>query len=117
MGDTHLLHEAVDVAHQVGILRSERNGVGDRVSASTASIDRLVGPFDVVVANIGVRVITDSAAAIGGLVGPGGLLVLAGILDDQVERCVAAYPAFELVDRIDEEGWAVLTFAEASTRT
>lgn len=111
---------AIDVepaAAEATAANAMRNGVGDRVSASTASIDRLVGPFDVVVANIGVRVITDSAAAIGGLVGPGGHLVLAGILDDQVERCVAAYPAFELVDRIDEEGWAVLTFAEASTRT
>lgn len=99
------------------VANAARNGVADRVRATTAPIESLVGPFDVVVANIGVRVLTDSAPAIGALVGPGGHLVLAGILDDQVDRCVAAYPTFELVDRIDDDGWSVLTLAAAPTRT
>jgi ribosomal protein L11 methyltransferase len=105
---------AVDIdsaAVEATTANARRNGVEGRIAASTTRIDELSGPFDVVVANIGVRVLTERAAAIDALVAPDGALVLAGILDDQVDRCLAAHPTLHLVDRIDEEGWAVVILA------
>jgi ribosomal protein L11 methyltransferase len=111
---------AVDIdpaAVEATTANAHRNLVGDRVDATTTRIEDLVGPFDVVVANIGLRVLTESAAAIGALVAPDGRLVLAGILDDQVERCLDAHPTLHLVDRIDEDGWAVVTLGRRTSRT
>ena len=111
---------AVDIdpaAVEATTANAHRNLVGDRVDATTTRIEDLVGPFDVVVANIGLRVLTESAAAIGALVAPDGRLVLAGILDDQVDRCLDAHPALHLVDRIDEDGWVVVTLGRRPART
>lgn len=111
---------AVDVdpaAVEATRANASRNGVDDRVDVTATPIDAVVGPFDVVAANIGVRVLTDSAAAISELVAPAGHLVLAGILDEQVDRCVAAYPEFGPKDRIDDDGWSVVTLTPKQTRT
>ena len=43
-----------------------RNGVGDRVEASTADLSEVAGSFDVVVANIGVRVLARPGTGAGG---------------------------------------------------
>jgi ribosomal protein L11 methyltransferase len=111
---------AVDIdpaAIEATAANAARNGVHERVHATATPIEALVGPFDVVVANIGVRVLTESATAIGALVPPDGVLVLAGILDDQVDRGLAAYPELLPVDRTDEDGWAVVTLVRRPTRT
>lgn len=89
---------------------ADANAVEDqRIRVSATPIEDIDFRFDVVVANIGVRVLTESAQAIAAKVAPGGHLVLAGLLDDQLDQTVAAYPSFNEVERVSEIGWGVTT--------
>ena len=76
------------------------------ITASDTPVEGLTTTFDLVVANIGIRVLTESAGAIAAVVEPGGLLVLSGLLDEQVDPVVRAYPGFEEVRRVSLEGWS-----------
>jgi ribosomal protein L11 methyltransferase len=96
--------EAVSVTR----LNAATNGVGPRVEASQTPIDAVVGTFEVVLANIGLRVLRELAASISARVAPGGLLVLAGLLDDQVDDAVAAYAAGTEVGRCSAGGWTAV---------
>jgi ribosomal protein L11 methyltransferase len=68
---------------------------------------RLVrGPFDVVVANIGARVLQELAADLAGLVQARGRLVLSGLLVEQVAHVLASFPGWTEAARLTEDGWA-----------
>lgn len=82
------------------------NGVADRVTASLTPVAEVAGSFDLVVANIGLRVLVDLAPALLGRTAPEGLLVLSGLLDEQVPAVVAAYPGTDEVACHREDGWA-----------
>ena len=82
------------------------NEVAELITASDTPVEGLTTTFDLVVANIGIRVLTESAGAIAAVVEPGGLLVLSGLLDEQVDPVVRAYPGFEEVRRVSLEGWS-----------
>ena len=88
---------------------AHRNGVADRVRASTTPLDEVVGRFDVVVANIGVRVLTEQAGPIAGVVAPGGHLILSGLLAHQVAETVACYESFAVLDQLAEDGWCAVS--------
>jgi ribosomal protein L11 methylase PrmA len=61
----------------------------------------------VVLANIGARVLRSLSGAIRDRLSPGGLLVLAGLLDAQADEVVADYPWGREVARRSLDGWAV----------
>ena len=82
------------------------NGVADRLLVSTTPLADLHEPFDVVVANIGVRVLQDHAADLEARVAPDGLLVLSGLLEGQADATVACYPGCDELERRREDGWA-----------
>jgi ribosomal protein L11 methyltransferase len=92
------------------------NGVADRVEASATPVAAVSDRFDLVLANIGAGVLRDLAAVITERVADGGTLVLAGLLDEQTDQVVAAYPTLHEVARLTEHGWtaAILT---SSVRT
>lgn len=111
---------AVDVDPQAVAVTFENarlNAVEGKVAASTTAIDALTGPFDLVVANIGIRVLTDLADVLAALVAPAGHLVLSGLLADQADACLGSYPTLRLVDRFDDDGWATLTLGAATALT
>jgi ribosomal protein L11 methyltransferase len=81
------------------------NGVGAQVEASTNELSDLEGTFDIVLANIGVRVLTDLAPELVERVRPGGLLVLAGLLAEQADEVVAACTGCEELRRPADGGW------------
>jgi ribosomal protein L11 methyltransferase len=100
---------AVDIdpeAIEVTAANAARNGVAEQVAASTESLEELDGTFDVVLANIGVRVLTDLAGALVEAVGAGGTLVLAGLLEDQADGVVAACVGTTELSKPVEDGWA-----------
>jgi ribosomal protein L11 methyltransferase len=70
------------------------------------------GTFDVVVANIGVRVLVDEAADLVARVAPGGTIVLGGIIAERLAEVTATYAGVGVVDApIDElDGWVGLTW-------
>jgi ribosomal protein L11 methyltransferase len=87
---------------------AERNGITFGLQVSMA--DKLGSvDADIVVANILSNTIIDLAAALTGLVRPGGKLVLSGILCEQSEAVRAAFnQAFDFEMEIEAEGWALL---------
>lgn len=86
----------------------ERNGVGEQVELVEGSADSVVGRFGVVVANILAVVLIQIAPEIAARCLPGGVLVLSGMLANQVEAVQAAYRKFELVERSEEGDWVIL---------
>jgi ribosomal protein L11 methyltransferase len=99
---------AIDVdpaAVEATAANAARNGVGERVEASTAGLAEVAGTFDVVVANIGVRVLVDIAPALVRVLRPGGALVVAGLLEAQADEVVAACVGAVEVRRDVDDGW------------
>jgi ribosomal protein L11 methyltransferase len=79
--------------------------------AGTAAAVR--GPFDLVVANLLADAVIDEAPTLAAAVGGNGRLVLSGLLDTQVDRVLAAYPAWRIAARRDLDSWATLTLVRA----
>lgn len=81
------------------------NGVVGRVEASTTPANLIRGEFDVVVANIGLTVLTELSATLRALVRPRGVIMLSGLLDDQIDTAVSAFRPFEETGRRTMDGW------------
>jgi ribosomal protein L11 methyltransferase len=87
------------------------NGVADRLAVRQAGLGddgagTSPGQADLVVANIGVRVLSERAAALQELVRPGGVVVLSGLLDEQADAVVARFDGCQELERRHEDGWA-----------
>jgi ribosomal protein L11 methyltransferase len=82
------------------------NAVEDRVRLIEGSADAVPGRFPVVVANILAVTLIEIAEQIRARADAD--LVLAGLMLPDVERVVAAYPDFALIDRLDDGEWAIL---------
>lgn len=67
------------------------NGVQDRLRAETTPIESVTGRFPLVLANIEAHVLVPLSAPIAARVAEGGLLVLSGILREQIPRVEAEY--------------------------
>jgi len=85
-----------------------RNGMSDRIAASTAELDALGERFPVVVANIEARVLIPLADALASKVQPGGLLALSGILAGQEDDVLAAYHTLRPARTEREGDWVCL---------
>ncbi len=102
---------ALDVdpdARAAAMANAEANDVAQVVSVTAASVNDVQGSFDLVVANISAAVLTEMARDVISLVAPHGMLVLAGMLEDQAPAVVAAYRPFKPVGFAADEGWAAL---------
>jgi len=95
---------AVEATRQNALL----NGVAHRVEVSTTPLGELTDRFDLVLANIGVRVLTDLAAGIEACVASDGALLLSGLLDDQVDGTLAAYARVREAERRSLDGWSIV---------
>ncbi len=71
------------------------NGVGGGITADATPVGELDGKWELVVANIEAKVLIDLAEPIAGCVGPGGTLVLSGVLVEQRDEVVAAYAGLD----------------------
>jgi ribosomal protein L11 methyltransferase len=109
LGASHA--RAVDVDADAVLVAQEnatRNGLDERITADTTDIAQIEGAYPVVVANIEARVLIPMAPELMKRVGPGGLLVLSGILAPQKDDVRAAYGAFELLDAPAKGEWVAL---------
>lgn len=108
LGAAHAV--AVDIDPQA--LRATRdnaqsNGVGQSLDATQ---ERPNGTFDVVVANILAAPLIDDARWLAARVGPGGALVMSGILRAQVPAVLDAYRAYiDFDEPVLDNGWARLS--------
>ena len=69
--------------------------------------------FDVVVANILANPLIELANTLTDLARPGGKIVMAGLLDEQVDQVKAAYPAITFDTDVSKEGWTRLSGTKA----
>ena len=69
--------------------------------------------FDLVVANLLADALVQDAAALAAATAEQGSLVVSGLLDTQVERVTAAFPAWRTLGVRAEDRWRTLTLARA----
>lgn len=96
--------EAVDVTRE----NAARNGLTDRVEATTTDIADLTLEAPLVLANIEARVLVPMAPELKRRVSPGGLLLLSGILAPQKDEVLAAYADMKLLDAPALGEWILL---------
>lgn len=122
-GATEVVALDVDPAARAETARAaRRNGVADRVVVVDAAVDELADgsgdpstvAAEVVLANLLVGTIEDHATALVGLVAPGGVLVVSGLLAPQVHRAVAALRT--AARRADRAAWVCSASAEGDWR-
>lgn len=83
---------------------ARRNAVADRVHACEPAA--LSAPVDLVLANILAPVLIDLAPSLVALLRPGGVLLLSGVLESQLEGLVSAYsPALQFRPARVDQGW------------
>jgi ribosomal protein L11 methyltransferase len=109
---------AIDVdplAAPVAIENAERNAVSERLIACTATLDAITERYDLVTANIELRVLQPTMPAMYHAVQPGGLLMLSGLLQGQdvdimaaISRLVAGETPLRLVEMLAEGEWIAL---------
>ena len=103
--------DAIDIdpeAIRVTSLNAKRNGVSDIVEVSTDPIEKVTGPYDVVVANILASTIVDLAPYLVRVLGPVGCLVVSGILEEQVDVVLTALAPLVELDRNHQDGWCAV---------
>ena len=84
---------------------ARRNGVGDRCSADWVPLDAVTEVFDVVCANILAPVLIDLAGHLQRVTRKGGTIVLAGLIDEQVDRVRNAFRQCDLVEIRTDGAW------------
>ncbi|MFV2038261.1 MAG: 50S ribosomal protein L11 methyltransferase, partial [Paracoccaceae bacterium] len=118
--DARVLAGDIDpVAVEVAQCNVAANGLSERVNC-VESIGlahrglRDGAPFDLLFANILKGPLLQLAPGIGGVVGPGGKVILSGILRPQCDDVVAQYNAngFQLLHREDIVDWSTLTLGK-----
>jgi len=88
------------VAVEVAMENAERNRVGARVGSASVDLGAIEEQFDLVMANIEADVLRLLRETIVQRVAPGGILILSGLLEEEVEdvaRGYAALSGFEIV--------------------
>ncbi|HEY1723525.1 MAG TPA: 50S ribosomal protein L11 methyltransferase [Magnetospirillaceae bacterium] len=116
---------AVDIDEQAARIAGEnakRNGVASRVRAAPSNgyKSRLVhrhAPYDLVFANILARPLTRMAEPLANHLVPGGVAILAGLLNRQERQVLAAHRAqgLAMVGRIRLDGWSTLIVGHRRT--
>jgi ribosomal protein L11 methyltransferase len=91
---------------------ADRNGVGDRIDASTTALTDVAGEYDVVLANILAPVLVSLAPDLRRVTAPGGRLVIAGVLADRFDHVLAALAPMRPVRTEEIDGWAGVELAD-----
>lgn len=108
-GASHV--EAIDIAEaarEATLDNARRNGVADRVVATTTPLDQVEGRFDLVAANILAPVLVSLADDLRRVTAAGGYLVLAGILVDRWDHVAEALAPMQVVETATLGEWAGL---------
>jgi ribosomal protein L11 methyltransferase len=100
--------DAVDI-DQAAVTATRANAADNQVQVNAGLPHLAAGEYPVVLANILAAPLRVLAPLLCGHLAPGGSLVLAGLLERQIDELVAAYTPWlqlEVADR--QDGWALL---------
>ena len=91
----------------------DMNGVGDRVETVHGTLPSAKAPpqgFDLALANISARVVTDMAANLADCIAPGGTLIASGVIEAHLDGVIAALDAAGATvrERAMDGDWAAL---------
>jgi ribosomal protein L11 methyltransferase len=88
----------------------ERNGVVGIMSVSLTPLDQVEQTFDVVIANLTASLLTHMADDLAGHVSAKGLLLLSGILDEQMEEVAKCFEThyFKMVKSWSKKEWRAI---------
>jgi ribosomal protein L11 methyltransferase len=100
--------DIADVAPAVVADNASRNGVADRIVATTTALSEIDGCFDLVVANILASELVALAPDLRRVTAGGGVLVVSGVLAGGYDHVLAALAPMELVGVDQLDGWAAL---------
>jgi ribosomal protein L11 methyltransferase len=98
--------EALEVAKE----NLSRNGVAETMAVSDAPLDGVEETYHVVIANLTASLLTEMAASLSNRVAEKGMLLLSGILAEQVEEVVKCFQAhyFKRVKSWSREEWQAI---------
>jgi ribosomal protein L11 methyltransferase len=102
-----------DAALEVTLDNARRNGVSDRCSTSRPQDVDSSRTYDVVLANILAPVLMELSPMLSAAVARGGRLLLAGLIEEQVQRVVRAFPEFSVAEVLTEGNWRCLVLRRA----
>ncbi|MEX2626536.1 MAG: 50S ribosomal protein L11 methyltransferase [Ilumatobacteraceae bacterium] len=108
-GASHV--EAIDISSAAMAATHEnaaRNGVSDRVTASTTPLADVAGTFDIVTANILAPALIELAADLRRVTAADGLLIVSGVLADGHDHVLEALAPMRVDDRLGREGWVAI---------
>ena len=92
---------------------AEKNHVAQGVEAILGTADTLEGTWPLVLANIQLSVFENHAESIAAKIAPGGTALLSGLLVEQIDPCMALWPGFQLISKLEEDEWAALAIRPA----
>ena len=89
---------------------------GLTVGFSLRTLDQLAPPFRLIAANLTLAPLLELAPGLSRLSGPGGRLILSGLLNSQADEAAQAYEAlgFTLESRLSREEWAALVLTRGA---
>ncbi len=95
------------------------NGVSDRLDIRIGSTEQIPADarFDLILANINRNILLDLSETLAGHLGPGGILMLSGIMKEDVDAIStnSHYAAMDRVDKLGENEWRALVLRKASS--
>ena len=102
---------AIDIA-DAAVEATQRNmamnGVADRIAVDTTPVAAVAGTYDIVVANILAPVLISMSVDLIRLVGPGGSLLISGLLVDRHQHVLDSLEPLAPVTSLVHDGWISL---------
>jgi ribosomal protein L11 methyltransferase len=87
-----------------------RNGVAERVEVDDTPLSSIDGGFDLVLANLLAPILEVLGPELVARMSPGASLVVGGVLDDQLDRVVAALAPLQPARTVRDEDWVAAVF-------
>jgi ribosomal protein L11 methyltransferase len=107
--------DIADVSPAVVAANAARNGVADRIDASTMPLADVGGTYDFVVANILAPELVALAPDLRRVTARTGTLVVSGVLADRYDHVLAALAPMQPVSVDELDGWAAVVLRQPHT--
>ncbi|MEM9726976.1 MAG: 50S ribosomal protein L11 methyltransferase [Myxococcota bacterium] len=102
-----------DAAVEVAERNARVNAVAEHLEVSKTRLESVTALYDLVLANIETRILTQMAEALRARLAPGGVLVLSGILQHERDEILLAFDPMRPVELVSENEWLAFVMESA----